>query len=53
MLATDVAFGMRKGETKLENKFDAAIGSAVAAGVICALSVKWGKLDLTPTFGRQ
>lgn len=50
MLATEVALGMRKGETDLKAKFDTAIRAAAAAGVIRALSVKWSKLDLTPTF---
>ena len=50
MLATEVALGMRKGETDLKAKFDAAIRSAAAAGVIRTLSVKWSKIDLTPTF---
>ncbi|YBV94186.1 transporter substrate-binding domain-containing protein (plasmid) [Phyllobacteriaceae bacterium JZ32] len=51
MLATEVAMGMRKGETELKEKFDAAIKSAAEAGVIKTLSEKWSKLDLTPTFG--
>ena len=50
MLATEVAIGMRKGETDLKDKFDAAIRSAAADGTIRAISVKWSKLDLTPTF---
>jgi octopine/nopaline transport system substrate-binding protein len=50
MLATDVALGMRKGETDLKSKFDAAIRAAAADGTIRALSIKWSKLDLTPTF---
>jgi octopine/nopaline transport system substrate-binding protein len=48
MLATDVALGMRKGETELKAKFDEAIRSAAADGTIRKLSVKWSKLDLTP-----
>ncbi|MCA1371795.1 transporter substrate-binding domain-containing protein [Bradyrhizobium sp. BRP14] len=50
MLATEVAMGMRKGETELKEKFDAAIKSAAADGVIRSLSEKWSKLDLTPSF---
>ncbi|WP_105418097.1 transporter substrate-binding domain-containing protein [Neorhizobium sp. T25_27] len=50
MLATEVAMGMRKGETDLKEKFDAAIKSAAADGVIKKLSEKWSKLDLTPSF---
>ena len=49
MLATDVALGMRKGETELKAKFDKAIREAAADGTIRKLSVKWSKLDLTPT----
>jgi octopine/nopaline transport system substrate-binding protein len=49
MLATDVALGMRKGETELKAKFDGAIRQAAADGTIRKLSVKWSKLDLTPT----
>lgn len=50
MLATDVAMGLRKGETDLKEKFDAAIKEAAAEGVIKTLSEKWSKLDLTPSF---
>jgi ABC-type amino acid transport substrate-binding protein len=50
MLATEVAFGMRKDEPELKAMFDAAIRSAAADGTIKALSMKWSKLDLTPTF---
>jgi octopine/nopaline transport system substrate-binding protein len=50
MLATEVALGMRKGETDLKAKFDKAIREAAADGLIRQLSVKWSKLDLTPTF---
>jgi octopine/nopaline transport system substrate-binding protein len=49
MLATDVALGMRKGETELKAIFDKAIREAAADGTIRKLSVKWSKLDLTPT----
>jgi lysine-arginine-ornithine-binding protein len=48
MLATDVALGMRKGETELKAKFDEAIRAAAEDGTIRTLSVKWSKLDLTP-----
>ena len=50
MLATEVAIGMRKGETDLKAKFDTAIKDAAKAGVIESLSEKWSKLDLTPSF---
>lgn len=49
MLATEVALGMRKGETELKAIFDGAIRSAASDGAIRTLSVKWSKLDLTPT----
>lgn len=50
MLATEVALGMRHGETELKALFDDAIRAAAADGTIRALSVKWSKLDLTPSF---
>ena len=50
MLATEVALGMRKDEPDLKAVFDKAIREAAADGTIKALSVKWSKLDLTPTF---
>jgi octopine/nopaline transport system substrate-binding protein len=53
MLATEVALGMRKGETELKAKFDEAIREAAADGTIRTLSVKWSKLDLTPTLPPQ
>jgi octopine/nopaline transport system substrate-binding protein len=49
MLATDVALGIRKGETEPKAKFDEAIRAAAEDGTIRKLSVKWSKLDLTPT----
>lgn len=49
MLATEVALGTRKGETDLKAKFDKAIREAAADGTIRQLSVKWSKIDLTPT----
>jgi lysine-arginine-ornithine-binding protein len=51
MLATEVAIGMRKGETDLKAKFDEAIEASAKAGTIKSLSEKWSKIDLTPTFG--
>jgi len=50
MLATEVALGMRKGETELKAKFDDAIKQAAKDGTIKQLSEKWSKIDLTPTF---
>jgi octopine/nopaline transport system substrate-binding protein len=49
MLATEVALGLRKGEPELKALFDAAIRSAAADGTIRQLSLKWSKIDLTPT----
>jgi len=49
MLATEVALGMRKGETELKAVFDKAIREAAVDGTIRKLSVKWSKIDLTPT----
>jgi len=49
MLATEVAFGMRKNEPELKAKFDEAIRAATEDGTIRALSLKWSKLDLSPT----
>ncbi|WP_406703632.1 transporter substrate-binding domain-containing protein [Sodalis sp.] len=48
MLATNVAMGMRKGDTRLKATFDAAITAAAHDGVIRQLSQKWSKMDLTP-----
>lgn len=53
MLATEVAMGMRKGETDLKEKFDSAIREAAAEGVIRRLSEQWSKLDLTPAFDQK
>ncbi|MBN8933885.1 MAG: transporter substrate-binding domain-containing protein [Rhizobium pusense] len=53
MLATEVALGMRKGETDLKEKFDAAIKEAAAEGVIKRFSEQWSKLDLTPSFDQK
>ncbi|WP_342359557.1 transporter substrate-binding domain-containing protein [Terrarubrum flagellatum] len=49
MLATEVALGMRKDETDLKAIFDKAIREATEDGTIRTLSVKWSKLDLSPT----
>lgn len=49
MLATDVALGLRKDEPDLKATLDAAIRAAAADGTIRKLSVKWSKLDLTPS----
>ena len=49
MLATDVAFGLRKNEPELKAKFDEAIRAASEDGTIRRLSLKWSKIDLTPS----
>jgi len=49
MLATEVAMGMRKGESDLKTIFDKAIREATKDGTIRRLSVKWSKLDLSPS----
>jgi octopine/nopaline transport system substrate-binding protein len=49
MLATEVAMGMRKNEPELKAIFDKAIAEATQDGTIRTLSLKWSKLDLTPT----
>lgn len=48
-LATDVAMGMRKDEADLKALFDKAIREAAADGTIRTISVKWSKLDLSPS----
>jgi octopine/nopaline transport system substrate-binding protein len=49
MLATEVAIGMRKNEPELKAIFDKAITAAMQDGTIRTLSLKWTKLDLTPS----
>lgn len=42
------ALGLRKSDTDLKAKFDAAITAALADGTVKKLSVKWFTLDVTP-----
>jgi ABC-type amino acid transport substrate-binding protein len=51
MLATEVAIGMRKNEPELKAIFDKAIKEATEDGTIRKLSIKWTKVDLTPSSG--
>ncbi len=51
MLATEVAIGMRKNEPELKAIFDKAITEATQDGTIRTLSLKWTKLDLSPSSG--
>lgn len=43
--------GLRKSETKLKLKFDAAIKDAIANGTVKRLSLKWLKVNVTPAVG--
>jgi octopine/nopaline transport system substrate-binding protein len=43
-----IGIGLRKSDTDLKTKFDAAITSAVADGTVKKLSEKWLKLDVSP-----
>jgi lysine-arginine-ornithine-binding protein len=49
MLATEVAIGLRKGESDLKAIFDKAIKEATADGTIHKLSLQRTKIDLTPS----
>jgi octopine/nopaline transport system substrate-binding protein len=49
MLATEVAIALRKDTPDLKAKFDDAIRAAAADGTIRRISVKWSKIDLTPS----
>jgi ABC-type amino acid transport substrate-binding protein len=51
MLATEVAIGMRKNEPELKAIFDKAIAEATQDGTIRQLSLKWTKVDLSPSSG--
>jgi octopine/nopaline transport system substrate-binding protein len=51
MLATEVAIGMRKNEPELKAIFDKAIQEATEDGTIRKLSLKWTKVDLSPSSG--
>ncbi|KAB0264084.1 lysine/arginine/ornithine ABC transporter substrate-binding protein [Microvirga brassicacearum] len=48
VLGRGVAVAVRKDDTELKGKFDAAIQSAIADGTIAKLTQKWFKVDMTP-----
>jgi octopine/nopaline transport system substrate-binding protein len=48
LLGRGVAVGLRKEDTALQAKLDAAIASAMADGTLKELSMKWFKIDMTP-----
>lgn len=48
VLGTGIGVGLRKSDTALKARFDAAIQSALADGTLKQLSEKWFKLDVTP-----
>lgn len=47
-----VGAGMRKDDTELVNKFNAAIEAATKDGTIKALSLKWFKADIAPAVSK-
>lgn len=48
LLGRGVAMGLRKEDTAVKAKLDAAIAAAIADGTIKDLSMKWFKMDMTP-----
>ncbi len=48
ILGAGVAVGLRKGDTELKEKFDAAVAAAIADGTVSKLSTKWFGFDITP-----
>jgi len=48
VLGAGVAVGIRKTDPELREKFDAAVGAAIADGTIKTLSMKWFGFDITP-----
>jgi octopine/nopaline transport system substrate-binding protein len=48
VLGAGVAVGIRKTDPELREKFDAAVGAAIADGTVKALSMKWFGFDITP-----
>lgn len=48
VLGAGVAVGIRKTDLELRDKFDAAVGAAIADGTIKTLSMKWFGFDITP-----
>ena len=47
-LATDVAFGLHKGDAELKSKLDGAIATLQESGAIADLSDKWFGFDVSP-----
>lgn len=48
VMATDVSFGIRQGETDLQSILNKAIKEATADGTLKTLAVKWFKIDVSP-----
>jgi octopine/nopaline transport system substrate-binding protein len=48
VLGAGVAVGIRKTDPELRDKFDAAVGAAIADGTVKTLSMKWFGFDITP-----
>jgi octopine/nopaline transport system substrate-binding protein len=48
VMATDVCFGVRKGDSDLQAILSKAINEAVADGTLKKLSMKWFKIDVSP-----
>jgi len=49
LLGLGVGVGLRKGDTELKKNFDDAIRAAIQDGTVKTLSLKWFKVDITPT----
>jgi octopine/nopaline transport system substrate-binding protein len=49
MLGAGVGIGLRKTDAELKKSFDEAIKAAIADGTIKKLSLKWFKIDTTPS----
>jgi octopine/nopaline transport system substrate-binding protein len=49
MLGSGVGVGVRKGDQELKKSFDAAIQAAIKDGTVKKLSLKWFKIDTTPS----
>lgn len=47
-LGFGVAVGLRKSDTELQSKFDAAVNAAVTDGTVKTMSMKWFGFDITP-----
>ncbi|KAB0264085.1 lysine/arginine/ornithine ABC transporter substrate-binding protein [Microvirga brassicacearum] len=49
MLGSGVGVGVRKGDQELKKSFDEAIQAAIKDGTVKKLSLKWFKIDTTPS----